>query len=250
MWNKTKKGLFVLFLFCFLQNLKMAEFNNYSTSAWRYCFPASTRKQQICTSRPCTAPEEGTRFPPRGFWKVQKFHLFSSDSFNHCRQAGRQAGLHLVREWTPFLIPSCFSRVHVCHILGNQRACHPCLRYSLGLGEGRGWVPRGALGRGFPAGGLSPSQEPMGKVWKEGQHIQSFLPSWWQFIYAPALLVGMQAVPVPWDVSVAISQGSRKQPFSIPSNTTFGYISKISVQLNVKVCHHRPVREKNILWFL
>ncbi len=149
-----------MFLFCFLRNLKMAEFNNYSTSARRYCFPASTRKQQICISRPCHQKRA-----------LDFHHVVSGKSRNSISPvmilsitAGRQAGLHLVREWTPFLIPSCFSRVRVCHILGNQRACHLCLRYSLGLGEGRGWVPRGALGRGFPAGGLSPSQEPMGKV--------------------------------------------------------------------------------------
>ena len=42
----------------------------------------------------------------------------------------------------------------------------------------------------------------------------------------PALLVGMQAGTAPLDVSVVISQKSRKQPSSRPSDTTFGYISK------------------------
>ena len=42
-----------------------------------------------------------------------------------------------------------------------------------------------------------------------------------------ALLVGMQAATTPLDVSVVISQKIRKQPSSRPSNTTFGYISKM-----------------------
>ena len=41
-----------------------------------------------------------------------------------------------------------------------------------------------------------------------------------------ALLVGMQAGTTPLDVSVVISQKIRERPFSRPSNTTFGYISK------------------------
>ena len=41
-----------------------------------------------------------------------------------------------------------------------------------------------------------------------------------------ALLVGMQAGTTTLDVSVVISQKIRKQPFSRPSNTTFGYITK------------------------
>ena len=41
-----------------------------------------------------------------------------------------------------------------------------------------------------------------------------------------ALLVGMQTGPSLLDVSVEISQKIRKQPFSRPSNTTFGYIPK------------------------
>ena len=42
----------------------------------------------------------------------------------------------------------------------------------------------------------------------------------------PALLVGMQAGTDFLDVSVVNSHKIRKQPFSRPSNTTFGYISK------------------------
>ena len=41
-----------------------------------------------------------------------------------------------------------------------------------------------------------------------------------------ALLVGVQAGTTALEVSVAISQKTRKQPSSRPSNTTFGYISK------------------------
>ena len=42
----------------------------------------------------------------------------------------------------------------------------------------------------------------------------------------PALLVGIQAGTDPLDISMAISQKIRKQPYSRPSNTTFGYKSK------------------------
>ena len=41
-----------------------------------------------------------------------------------------------------------------------------------------------------------------------------------------ALLVGIQAGTAPLDVSVVISQKIRKQPFSRPSNTSFGDIPK------------------------
>ena len=41
-----------------------------------------------------------------------------------------------------------------------------------------------------------------------------------------AFLVGMQAGTTPLNVSVAISQKIRKEPFSKPNNTTFEYISK------------------------
>ena len=40
------------------------------------------------------------------------------------------------------------------------------------------------------------------------------------------LQVGMQAGITPLDVSVVISLKVRKQPSSVPSNTTFRYISK------------------------
>ena len=42
----------------------------------------------------------------------------------------------------------------------------------------------------------------------------------------PPLLVGVQAGTVPWDISMAISQKIRKQPYARPSNTTSGYTSK------------------------
>ena len=52
----------------------------------------------------------------------------------------------------------------------------------------------------------------LGKLWGKGN--------------TSALLVGMQAGTDSLDVNVTISQKTRKEPFSRPSNTTFGYISK------------------------
>ena len=47
----------------------------------------------------------------------------------------------------------------------------------------------------------------------------------WKRESTPALLVETQAGSSPLDISVVISQKSRKQPSSRPSHTTVGYMS-------------------------
>ena len=48
----------------------------------------------------------------------------------------------------------------------------------------------------------------------------------WGTENTPALLVGVQAVTTPLDISMVISQKNSKQPSSRPSKPTFGYIPK------------------------
>ena len=61
------------------------------------------------------SPEEGTRSPPCGFWKFQKFHLFSSDCF-HC-----SACMPALSERVGTTHPASLC-VYACHILDSQSA--------------------------------------------------------------------------------------------------------------------------------